>query len=198
MKNKWKISFFVLLGIVALTLGVLFFMITAPADDMAYRQGQLDEKKESVKLQVKTNKSDMNKVLNHYLEEESKAGSIDYRVALGEEVELYGTMPLFSENVNMKMTFEPKALKNGDLVLRQKNISVGSLNLPVSYVLKMVMNNYNLPEFVYIQPNEEMVYISLQKLKLKGDVKVRADRFDLQKDNISFTLQVPAKTEFKR
>ena len=134
----------------------------------------------------------MNRVINHDIEEEGKNSNIDYQVLLTDEVELYGTLPLFSEELELRLTFEPKALDNGDLVLNQKSISVGRLRLPVSTVLKFVRDSYDLPEAVSIQPEEERVYVSMQRLKLKSDIKVKVNEFDLKKDNIKFTLFVPA------
>ena len=74
-----------------------------------------------VRFTIQTNKQDLNRLINHYLKEEY-SGSLDYEVLLTDEVELYGNIPVFSENVEMKLTFEPVALENGDLELQQKTI----------------------------------------------------------------------------
>jgi uncharacterized protein YpmS len=106
-------------------------------------------------------------------------------------VELMGSVPVFTSNLDFKLDFEPKALENGDILLKQKSISVGQLNLPVSYVLKVIRDSYNFPEWVKIQPTDELIYVSLQDMKLKSDIKVRANEFNLKEDNISFRLLVP-------
>jgi uncharacterized protein YpmS len=192
MKNKWKRLFFLLLGINIAVFAVIFTLISLPSDDDKPEMGRVDDG-EDVKFVIHTNKEDLNKVINHYLEKEGLTGSIDYKVLLREEVELYGTMPVFGRDLEMKLTFEPEALKNGNLVLKQKSISIGQLQLPVSYVLKFVRDSYQLPEWVTIVPNDEMVYVALQKLELKSDIKVKVNEFDLKKDNIKFTLLVPTK-----
>ncbi len=144
-----------------------------------------------VTFQVKSNKNDLNRLINQYLKKEAADSPIDYQVQLRDEVELYGTLPFFSQEIDLKLTFEPEALDNGDLVLRQKSISLGSLNLPVSYVLKFISENYKLPKGVIIQPNEKLVYVSMQELKLNSDIKLKADKFDLKKDDIAFSILVP-------
>lgn len=192
MKNKWKIGFFILLGLVAGVILFLYILIASPAEDNKMEPGKNIQDSEDVAFKVATNKRDLNRVINHYIEEEGKNSNIDYQVLLTDEVELYGTFPLFSEELELRLTFEPKALENGDLVLNQKSISVGRLRLPVSTVLKFVRDSYDLPEAVSIQPEEERVYVSMQRLKLKSDIKVRVNEFDLKKDNIKFTLFVPA------
>jgi len=149
--------------------------------------------KDYVAFQIKSNKNDLNLLINHYIQEEMGSSPIDYKVHLGNDVELYGKMPFFSETLDMNLTFEPKALKNGDLVLTQKSMSIGRLNLPVSYVLKFISSNYKLPRGVEIRPNDQMIYIHMQQLKLKSNMKIQVTKFDLKKDDISVLLQVPVK-----
>lgn len=163
-------------------------MLESPSEEIKIPKQNIVQN--DVFFQIKTNKQDLNRVINHYLEEEFSA-AIDYEVLLTDEVELYGTLPVFSSNVDLKLTFEPHALENGDLELQQKNISIGRLNLPVPLVLKFVQNSYSLPDWVMIQPNKEKVYVSLQNMKLKSNSKVRVDEFDLKNDRITFSLQLP-------
>ncbi|MCM3664371.1 YpmS family protein [Mesobacillus subterraneus] len=192
MKNRWKIGFFILLGIIVAAILFLWILAVSPAEESKIEPAKKSADSDDVAFQVSTNKRDLNRVINHYIEEEGKKSSIDYQVLLTDEVELYGTLPLFSQELELRLTFEPQALKNGDLILNQREISVGKLRLPVSTVLKFVSDSYDLPEAVNIQPEEERVYVSMQRLKLKSDIKVRVNEFDLKKDNIKITLLVPA------
>ncbi|WP_369385728.1 YpmS family protein [Mesobacillus boroniphilus] len=171
---------------------LIWILIASPVEDTKLELGADGSGADDVAFNVSTNKRDLNRVINHYLEEEAKNSQINYEVLLTDEVELYGTLPLFSQELELRLTFEPQASKNGDLVLNQRSISVGKLNLPVSTVLKFVRDSYDMPDAVNIQPKEERVYVSMQRLKLKSDIKVRVNEFDLKKDNIKFTLLVPA------
>ncbi|MBT2690257.1 YpmS family protein [Bacillus sp. ISL-47] len=191
--NKWKNLFFVLLAINAFIIIFLLIFISLPAEDEEYIANKVNESN-YVPFNIQANKEDLNRVINHYLEKEGlTGGAIDYKVLLNDEVDLYGSIPFFSQDLQMKLSFEPEALENGDVVLQQKSISVGQMNLPVSHVLKLVRDRYKLPEGVTIQPKEERIYVSLQKMKLKSDVKVKVDEFNLKQDDIRFTLLVPVK-----
>lgn len=192
IEKKWKRLFFLLLGMNAIILIILFVLINLPIGDEQYFSTNL-EKDKYAPLNIQTNKENLNQIINHYLDEEGLTGELDYKIILDEAVELYGYIPIFSQNVQLKLTFEPKALENGDIILQQKSISVGQLQLPVSYVLKLVNDHYQLPKWVLIQPNEEKIYVSLQAMKLKSDVKVKVDEFNLKDDDIRFTLMVPVK-----
>lgn len=190
MKNKWKTGFLLLVGLNLLSALILLLLILIPSTDEENIQLK-EPSSDNVAFQVQTNKNDLNRLINHYLEKEADGSPIEYQVHLRDEVELYGVMPFFSQQLNMKLTFEPEALENGDLVLKQKSISIGSLDLPVSYVLKFISENYKLPEGVVIRPNDKQVYVNMQQLKLKSDFKIKANRFDLKNDDIEFTIQVP-------
>lgn len=192
MKNKWKIGFFVLVSLIAAAVLILYLMISAPVDESKSSPLKNDYPSDDVAFDVKTNKRDLNRVINHYLIEESGNRQFDYEVLLTDEVELYGSFPLFSEELELKMTLEPEALDNGDLILNQKTISVGKLRLPVPTVLKFVRDSYDLPAAVRINPTEENIYISMRDLKLKSNIKIRVNEFDLKKDSIKFTLLAPA------
>jgi uncharacterized protein YpmS len=190
MKNKWKAGFFVLLGSVLFVVIILVVMIMAPVEDDNL---PTDKPKtgEEVGFEINTNKKDLNRIIQHYIQEEGLAGPIEYSVHLNDEVELDGSVPVFTSNLDFKLTFEPQALENGDVLLKQKSISVGALDLPVTYVLKVVRDSYNFPEWVKIQPKKEQIYVSLQEMELKSDFKVKANEFNLQEDRISFDLLVP-------
>ncbi|MEH7437091.1 YpmS family protein [Neobacillus drentensis] len=192
MKNKWKIGFLLLLGINLLIAIIMLSLIMMPTSNKESSK-QKDLKEDHVSFHVKSNKNDLNRLINHYLKEEAADSPIEYQVVLGDEVELYGTIPFFSEELNMKLTFVPEALKNGDLVLKQKSMAIGRLHLPIAYVLSFISDNYKLPRGVDIRPDDHLVYVHMQQLKLKSDLKIKADKFDLKKDDIAFTILVPVK-----
>ncbi|MBT2737073.1 YpmS family protein [Bacillus sp. ISL-7] len=192
MKNKWKIGFLLLIGINLLFAIVMLSLVMFPSDGRQTSKWNVPMG-EHVSFHVNSNKNDLNKLINHYLKEEAADSPIDYRIILGDEVELYGTLPFFSEELNMRLTFEPKALENGDLVLNQKSMTIGSLHLPISYVLTFISKNYKIPKGVDIRPKDKLIYVNMQQLKQKSDIRIKADKFDLKKDDIAFTILVPVK-----
>ena len=149
----------------------------------------IEPTQKQVALQIKTNKQDLNRVINHYLDTELSS-AYDYQVLLTDQVELYGVIPILNEELNVKLTFEPKSLENGDLELQQKNMSIGNFD-PPSLVLKFIQNSYSLPEWIIIQPSKEKIYVSLNNFKLKSNFTVLVDEFNLKDDDIQFSLQLP-------
>ena len=187
-KFPWKTAFFTLLVI---NIGmIIFFFISAflptGGDSLTGENGV--SKKTQARLTVMANKKDLNILINDFIEKENADSPIDYKVKLNDEVELYGTLPIFDQNVEMKLTFEPKALENGDLILSQNTIHIGKLQLPSRYVMNFIKNNYHFPKWVEIFPNEKIIYIHLTDIKLKNQLHIHANTFDLKNDDISFSL----------
>lgn len=187
---KWKTLFITLLALNILVIFSVLILINLPAKDKDMKPPVSQE--EDIQFQIHTNREDLTRLINQYLAKEGMTGLMHYEVYLKDEVELYGTMPFFNREVEMKLTFEPIAQKNGDLILKQKSIAVGQMNLPVSYVMSLINERYKMPDWVTISPNDESIYVSLQDMELKSDVRVKANEFDLKNDDISFLLTVPS------
>ncbi|MFJ5623825.1 YpmS family protein [Peribacillus loiseleuriae] len=189
-KASWKYLFLGLVTINVIALVTVIILINLPANDEEI--SKIDRKDQGVSFVINTNRDDLNTLISQYIENEGLAGSVHYDVHLSDVVELYGTMPFFGRDIELKLTFVPEAQSNGDVVLKQESISVGQLNLPVSYVLNFINRQYKTPDWVTIQPDKEQIYVSLQNMELKSDVKVKAKEFDLKNDKISFVLTVPS------
>ncbi|KAB7708995.1 DUF2140 family protein [Bacillus aerolatus] len=193
MKKGWKFAFLGLLALNVLLVLALVIGLLLPIEEEPLPEASPQE--EAVKFHVQSNKEDLNKVIKMFVEEQKANSLVDYNVYLRDQVELYGDVAVFSERIDYKLTFEPEALENGNVVLRQKGIKVGKINLPVSYVLKAARDAYQFPDWVKIMPNDKIIYISLDKMELKSNLKVRAERIDLKKDDISFTLLLPVENK---
>ncbi|EOR22621.1 hypothetical protein A499_16928 [Niallia nealsonii AAU1] len=141
--NKWKVAFLTLVGVLVVCIIFLAILIFKPVEKSPIIK---KKEREEVPFAVTTNREDLTKLINHYLEKEGLNGPIHYEINIADQVELYGTLPIFNTDIQMKLSFEPIALENGDLLLKQKEISIGQLPLPVSYVMNFIANQYNFPE----------------------------------------------------
>lgn len=189
-KNYWKIAFLFLAVcnlVLIFGIGLLLFL---SSDQKKIPEETTDTNNYS-EFTIDTKKEDLNKLINYYIEKEGLNGPIHYDVYLTDEVELYGEVAVFSQALQLKMTFEPKALENGDLILQQKDVYLGDVKLPVSYIMKFIRDAYKLPSWVIIQPNDQQVYVALQQMRLNNGIQVRVQEFDLAKDRISMKMLVP-------
>ncbi|WP_240338374.1 YpmS family protein [Peribacillus alkalitolerans] len=189
--NKWKTAFYLLLGINALLLIFLLTYALMPVKDQVIEEYGKDNP--NVKFEVSTNKRDLTTLINSYLKKEGLTGPINYHIFLKEDVEFYGSLPAFGKEIQLKMTFEPESLDNGDLILKQKTMELGQVSLPVGYIMNFIQKKYKTPPWVTIDPKDEQIYVALQKIKLKSDAKVKVKEFDLNEDRITFDLLIPTK-----
>lgn len=190
MKNKWK-SLFFLLALINITILILFLLfIFSPADQTKIIKEDIGT--ENAQFHVQTNKKDLSLLVNQYIAEQQN-GPLNYQVSLDEYVNLTGVISIFTQKLQMKITFEPKVLENGDLLLQYEKMSIGRLHLPASLVLKYVGEQNRFPDWIVIQPNDESVYVKLQSMKLKSGLIVKANEFDLRNDKFSFRILVPIK-----
>lgn len=193
MKNKWKTLFFILFGANALIIILLsIFIFVLPGEEPPSRPDR-ETGDLMVPFTVETNKADVSKVINLYIEEEAGESPVDYRIFLTEAVELYGMVEVFATAIDFKMTFEPEVVDDGNLLLKQKSMSLGGLPIPVEYVLKFIKDYYPVPDWVEIDPANRAVHVGLMDMETKSGMKIAAEKFDLRNDEIRFKIFIPGK-----
>lgn len=188
--NKWKLFFLGLASLnfmFILTAGVFLFL----PNEEASKGNKLENTKGDIPFLISTDKKSLTKLVNHYLEKETDQENLQYKVVLEEDVKVYGSIKAFNKDVDMALVMEPKVKTNGNMQLLVKELSIGQLKLPASYVLKYMNTYYNLPSYVVIDPSNREIDININELKLKNGLSARAESFHLEKDDITFTLYVP-------
>lgn len=184
--KKWKILFIALLGINVLGAILIIAFIFQPVDKVNPTPSEKVEG--DAELTILAKKADLNVLIDKYLKKEFKNQPLNYKITLTDVVRVDGTIQVFGDDINIRMTFDPIVQKNGDIVLEQQSLSVGKLQLPVRTVLRYVNNNFALPEWVTIDPKNESVYVALQQMKLESDFAVTVQKFDLKNDDIRVRL----------
>ena len=87
-KRLWKTSFLILLTINGLIIvGIALLLFISPDQDPIPETK--DQHISASEFLIQTNKQDLNKLINHYIEKEGLNGPIHYNVLLTNEVELY-------------------------------------------------------------------------------------------------------------
>ena len=195
-KNRvWKRRFFLLLfinGMIIIFLGLyLYSPIPKKELDIASKQYESENSSQFV---VRTTKQNLNNLVNAYLDKLLVNTDHVYSIHLDEDVQLFGELPLFSSTVPLLIHFEPIVQENGDLVLKQKSISVGQMQLPNKKIMQYVEKYLPTPEWVIINPRDEEVYVKVTEMDIKSNFKIAVEQFDVEANNISFKIEVPYRT----
>ncbi|KHE66957.1 YpmS family protein [Halobacillus sp. BBL2006] len=190
LKNKWRTSFwllaFVNIGIIAWLLSLVFL-------PSSYTLVNVDKEKQSADAEftIVSTKQNLEQLANEYLSELSTQTVFDYSITLDRNVTLTGNIKAFDQTIPIKVELNPVVQENGDLVLEQERISLGQLPLPNKKVLDFVKDNYNLPEWVVVNPNEENIYVGVTQMETASNFNIRVDRFNLNSNQLAFKISVP-------
>lgn len=194
--NKdWKKRFYLLITINAIILFILaiYLYTPIPKKDLEIASDQY-KSEESSQFVVRTTKQNLNNLVNAYLDKVLSNTEHQFSINLDEDVQLFGELPVFSSTVPLLAHFEPIVQDNGDLVLKQKSISVGQLKLPNKKIMKYIDDYLPTPEWVIIDPSKEEVYVKITEMDIKSNFRVAVEQFDVEANNIAFKIEVPYKT----
>lgn len=193
--KNWKKRFYLLLIINAIILFVLFVYLYSPIPkkelDIASKQYESEASSQFV---VRTSKQNLNNLVNAYLDKALANTDHVYSINLDEDVQLFGELQVFSSTVPLLAHFEPIVQENGDLILKQKSISVGQLKLPNKKIMKYIDDYLPTPEWVTIDPRNEEIYVEVTEMDIKSNFKIAVDKFDVEANNIAFKIEVPYRT----
>ncbi|MDN6218505.1 MAG: YpmS family protein, partial [Enterococcus sp.] len=93
--------------------------------------------------------------------------------------------------VDFYLYFDPYVMDNGNVQLKARDLSIGSLNLPVSQVMATVKRGYKFPKWVAIDPEEQTIVLKLNEFKMSNGMFIKANHIDLVGDDIQFSLYLP-------
>lgn len=194
-KNVWKRRFLILLTLNGIAIFFLAIYLYSPIPKTEIEHvGEQYKYEKSSQFVVRTTKQNLNNLVNAYLDKLLAGTNHHYTVHLDDDVELLGELPLFSSTVPLLIHFEPIVQDNGDLVLKQKSISVGQLQLPNKKIMEYVSKYLPVPNWVIINPRDEEIYVKVTDMEIRSNFKISVEQFDLEGNHIAFKIDVPYET----
>lgn len=187
--NRWKVSFFVLAGLIAAALVYVIILIGTPSDS-----APLPNAKKSISsnnhLTVNATKEDFEGIANTYIRRAMNNEPLPVILEVGDDIILSSELTVFSYTLPVIMHFDPIVREDGNLILKQSSVEVGRLNIPPSTVLKLLKDSVKLPPWMVVRPKEEELFIDLGALPISDDLEVRAKEFNLDKDEIILDITI--------
>lgn len=188
--KKWRLAFFVLVVLNLLAIIGLLLFITTPSDDFKGYQAETSPPPEGNTVVVNTTKADFEGIANTYIADAMEGQPIPLRLSVTDNVSLSTELTVFGVTLPILLTFDPVVLPDGNLLLEQRSVEVGQLDIPPESALKLLRDSVDLPEFMEVMPKDEEVLLSLTDIPINGGVSVRATSFDLEEDDIRLLVTI--------
>lgn len=193
-QRKWKRNFLILFFTNLAIIALLVIFIFWPVDRVNVSTTDLSFEGASSEFVVHTTKKNLNDLVNAYMDKFLANTNHQYSISLEEDVHLIGELPIFSTTVPLSIHLEPLVQDNGDIILKQRSISVGLLELPNKKIMEYIEKYLPMPEWVTVNPAEEEIYVAVSDMDIKSNFRVHVEHFDLDANNIALKIFVPYKT----
>lgn len=187
--NKWKIAFFVL--VVALILGAVWLVNMISTESESYELAERAAATSGGELRVQTTKSDFEALANKYIQEAVENQPIPLELTVDNQIALVSELTVFTLTIPVQMYFDPIVQEDGNIQLKQDKVDIGQLSIPPEQVLKLLRDSIDLPTWMVVSPADESVFIDLGGLPIDGDFDIRAEKIDLENDEIILSVTVP-------
>lgn len=189
--NIWKVAFFILSGTIILIAALVIYWATSPMEtEIPTPKATESESTDSV-LSVETTAEDFEKLAIKYIKQELSSSEIPIDIQVNDSVQLSSEIVAFGYNIPVSMKFNPVVNEQGNIHLVQREVNVGSLNIPPSMVLKLMNQAVQFPNWVTIRPDEKEIFVDLSKLTLTSGAKVKARDIDLANNRIQLEIVIP-------
>lgn len=193
--NGWMVAFFVLLGVVVGSGIVVANRVLEPREVLKSNSAKLVERDGSPVVTIESTKQQVNELIAFYLQDYSEKSGLDYTFTLENQALLNGQFKVLGMPVNFYLYFDPYVMENGNVQLKAKSLSIGTLGVPIKEVMKLVKRSYKLPSWIEIKPSEGTVLIRLDQFRMQNGLFIKAEKIDLVDDEIKASLYLPASDE---
>lgn len=184
--NLWKWAFLLLLAIQVAFIAILYLRISSPREQ-DFSLSVTEEKRVQVGSFSAT-REELNAAIEGYLKG-YQSENFSYKVyATQTQVVFEGSYNILNGRVPLYIYFTPSKDKDGAVVLNIEDVSVGTLSLPTSEVLKYVSKNYKLPKFIKVDAKSDKILLDLENFPNKLGLSVEAQTLDLYHNQLIFDI----------
>ena len=191
--NIWKVAFLLLLGILVGTIAWVSIQLFSPTETEREAESPSTEEyaTDNILLEVRSEKKQIELLANQYLSNEIDNGQLSYELYLKEVAQLIGELDIFGIPVPFELDLDPYVMEGGNLQLKATSLSLGNLNLPISFVMKQMEKQLKLPEWVTIHADSKYLIVHFDEFSLKSGVHFSMEYINLSEDDIRVNVFVP-------
>lgn len=189
--NGWKMAFLTLIGILLGSFLLIYSRVNQEREDLSQIQTQVTANAGEAVLNIRSNKEQVNRLVAFYLDELQADSKQKFTFVLKSEALLSGQIEVLGIPLNFYVYFDPYVMDDGNIQLKAKSLSIGSLGLPLNEVLKMISRNKQIPEWVEVVPKEGTIVLRLDQFELANGMYIRGEKINLVDDDIQVNLYLP-------
>lgn len=185
-KNYWKYAFIALVAVLVVGFGYLGTkVLSSPTENYQVSSKISNDNKV---FTVNMNKEEANKMAQYYLKNTLNNGKTEYQLVLKKDAELSGAIKFLGAKIHFTILMQPYAKTNGDVLLKAKEMKIGDLSLPISFVMNYIKNSFKTPDWVSINGKDKTMLLKFTKFTTKEGYGIRAKNIDLKHDKLSFEV----------
>lgn len=187
--NGWKWAF---ISLVSLILIGLFFLFRAlqPVSMQEEATKQSLESTDEVSLVSTITTEDAETIMNSSIKAMITDEQFSYEVVLDEQLEIHSNVELFSFKIPYTLFFDPYVTEDGNLQLRADAIQLANFSLPVSAVLSLLAGELELPPYIGVDSELQLILIDFNKMSAAYDFGITMQKVDLENNDIQLKLSV--------
>ncbi|MDA0410486.1 YpmS family protein [Levilactobacillus brevis] len=186
--NWWKWGFIALVAVLlvtTVTVSVKAFTPTKVTSTAKVATG-------TTNIDVALNKKQVNALADYYVNKSLKHSTMKYRFQVSDHAMLTGSTKVLGASVNFVLLFKPTVLPSGDVQLKAQKLSIGSLPVPISFVMNYIAKNYPLPNWVAMNTADKTMTLYLTAIGNGKKLSFAAKKIDLSGDgNFVFQARIP-------
>lgn len=188
-RNPWKWAFFTLLIVIVAAAGITLSKVVAPVNEPAQQAAYSPT---NTSVEVNLSRAQVNALSANYLNRFLKDKKVKYRFIVGKKyATLIGQTKFLGAKVQFALNFIPQRLSNGNILLKARGLSVGQLNVPISFVMGYIKNSYHLPNWVYINQKKKTVVLDLNKYSRHRSLHYAAEELNMNDGQFKFLISIP-------
>lgn len=194
-RNPWKIAFFSLLIGLILALGGTYLyvihLINSNQNAVNTVTSQVTTSQQasetSLAFDVNLTKAQLSQLLNQSLQE-TKNLTGPMTITIEDKIVLKGSTEFLGLSVPYVLQASPFIMDNGNLQLKVDSFKLSGLSLPSSTALSSIGNQENLPTWLGIDSQNQLIVLQLNQLNFGEKNSVVVKSIDLPADSIVFSV----------
>lgn len=187
--NWWKWSFIALVTLIAVFF-VWLLLLIRPVSVHEPNDTSIEQSESEMKVEASLNKEDATQFINTYLKKVNTEEDNQYTVELTDQLKIKGEVDIFNFGVPFTLSFDPYVMENGNIQLRADSLELASFSMPISSVISLFAEQLEVPEFIAIDSESQMIVINLNDLRETTNIGVEMTKIDLENDEIKMNLYI--------